>query len=70
MHGSYEKNEKKFGQMENNGMPRGPQGQKSPADVVGCAVVVSKIATEELPPDAPISGRIRSGRAGAKGPDG
>ena len=47
-------------------MPRGPQGQKRPADVIGCAVMVAKIATGELEPDVPMSGRMRSGKAGAK----
>ena len=29
-------------------MPRGPQGQYRPADVVGCAVMVGRIATGEI----------------------
>ena len=29
-------------------MPTGPQGQKRPADTVGCAVHVAKIATGEI----------------------
>ncbi len=29
-------------------MPQGPQGQNRPADVVGCAVHVAKIATGEI----------------------
>ena len=29
-------------------MPRGPNGEKRPADVVGCAVTVAKIATGEI----------------------
>lgn len=29
-------------------MPKGPQGQMRPADVVGCAVKVAQIATEEI----------------------
>ena len=28
-------------------MPNGPQGQKRPADAVGCAVLVARIATGE-----------------------
>ncbi len=28
-------------------MYKGPQGQKSPADVVGCAVAIARIATGE-----------------------
>ena len=48
-------------------MPRGPNGEKRPADVVGCAVKVAKIATGELD-EIPVkkSGRVRSGHAGAK----
>jgi hypothetical protein len=46
-------------------MPRGPQGQKRPADVIGCAIMVAKIATGEIEPDVPASGRVRSGKAGA-----
>jgi len=29
-------------------MPKGPQGQKRPADVIGAAVMVAKIATGEV----------------------
>lgn len=29
-------------------MPKGPNGQKRPADVIGCAVAVGKIATGEI----------------------
>lgn len=48
-------------------MPRGPNGEKRPADVVGCAVDVAKIATGEAE-ERPVkkSGRVRSGYAGAK----
>ena len=28
-------------------MPKGPQGQKRPADVIGNAVLIAKIATEK-----------------------
>lgn len=48
-------------------MPRGPQGQKRPADAIGCAVQVARLSvgleTEELREP---SGRVRSGHAGAK----
>ncbi len=48
-------------------MPRGPQGQDRPADLIGCAVQVAKLSvgleTEELREP---SGRVRSGLAGAK----
>ena len=47
-------------------MPRGPQGQKRPADVIGCAVTVAQIATGEIAEDGnTTTGRVRSGRAGA-----
>ena len=48
-------------------MPRGPQGQRRPADGVGCAVRVAQIATGEIE-EAPVkkTGRVRSGHAGAK----
>ena len=29
-------------------MPKGPQGQKRPADVIGCALHVAEIATGEI----------------------
>ncbi len=29
-------------------MPKGPQGQKRPGDVIGCAVKVARIATGEI----------------------
>ncbi len=29
-------------------MPKGPQGQKRPADAIGAAVMVAKIATGEI----------------------
>jgi hypothetical protein len=34
-------------------MPKGPKGQKRPADVIGNAVKVMKIATGEEPEDFP-----------------
>ena len=48
-------------------MPRGPSGERRPADVVGCAVTVAKIATGEIE-ETPVkkSGRVRSGHAGAR----
>lgn len=33
-------------------MPKGPQGQKRPADAIGLAVMVGKIATGEIADDA------------------
>lgn len=48
-------------------MPTGPQGQKRPADLVGCAVHVARIATgeiEETPPKR--ADKVPGGRAGGK----
>lgn len=48
-------------------MPRGPQGQKRPADVIGCAVMVGRIATGEITEIlTEPSGKVRSGQAGSK----
>jgi hypothetical protein len=47
-------------------MPRGPQGQKRPADTVAAAIMVAKIATGEIEEKLKEpSGRVRSGKAGA-----
>ena len=47
-------------------MPKGPQGQRRPADAIGCAVMVAQIATGEVvETEKPKSGRVRSGKAGA-----
>jgi hypothetical protein len=35
-------------------MPKGPQGQKRPGDVIGAAIMAAKIATGELQETAPI----------------
>ena len=46
-------------------MPTGPQGQKRPADIVGAAIRVAKIATGEIEEDIrKPSGRVKSGKAG------
>lgn len=48
-------------------MPKGPQGQKRPADVIGCAIAVAKIATGEIEEELQEpSGKRRSGKAGGK----
>jgi hypothetical protein len=47
-------------------VPKGPRGEKRPADVIGCAVHVMRIATGEIEDDASPSGRMRSARAGAE----
>lgn len=48
-------------------MPKGPRGEKRPADVIGNAVMVARIATGEIEDTIEKkSGRVRSGKAGAK----
>jgi hypothetical protein len=46
-------------------MPRGPNGEKRPADVVGCAITVAKIATGEIEEDLPEhrDARVSAGKA-------
>jgi hypothetical protein len=53
-------------------MPKGPKGQKAPADVVANAVRVMRIATGEDTEDAPDDGKNKAAQAlgrlgGAKG---
>lgn len=48
-------------------MPKGPRGEHRPADVVGCAVAVARIATgeaEDTKYDQP--NKVRAGHAGAR----
>lgn len=48
-------------------MPKGPQGQKRPADVIGNAVHIAKIATEEVEETGyQQPAKRRSGLAGSK----
>ena len=51
-------------------MPKGPQGQKRPADLIGCAVHVAKIATGEIEETASATSRqpnkAKGGRAGGQ----
>lgn len=47
-------------------MPRGPKGEKRPADVIGNAVHVMRIATGDAEDEIQVSGRRKSGTAGAK----
>jgi hypothetical protein len=48
-------------------MPRGPRGEHRPADLIGAAVMIGRIAVGEIVEDLrPLSGRVRSGVAGAK----
>lgn len=48
-------------------MPKGPQGQKRPADVIGAAVMVGKIATGEAEETARDPGTESNRRGGLKG---
>jgi hypothetical protein len=48
-------------------MPRGPKGEKRPADVIGAAVMVAKIATGEVSESLPSETAAASlGRKGGK----
>jgi hypothetical protein len=48
-------------------MPKGPQGQKRPTDIVRCAIMVAKLSTGEITEELhQPSGRVRSGYAGSK----
>lgn len=52
-------------------MPKGPKGQKRPADVIGAAIKVAKIATGEIEDDTkPENGKDKAaqslGRRGGK----
>ena len=51
-------------------MPRGPKGEKRPADVIGAAVKVMQIATgeieEELTDDGKNKAAVELGRRGGK----
>jgi hypothetical protein len=48
-------------------MPKGPRGEKRPADVIGAAIMVAKIATGEIEehPRRPIE--VSTAEAGRKG---
>jgi len=52
-------------------MPRGPKGEKRPADVIGAAIMVGRIATGEIEeksdtrnPHAVALGRLGGGKGG------
>lgn len=47
-------------------MPKGPQGQKRPADTIAAAIMVAKIATGEIEETPRPSKKVNSGKAGAK----
>ncbi len=44
-------------------MPRGPKGEKRPADVIGAAVKVMKIATGEIEEDTGDDGKNKAAQA-------
>ena len=52
-------------------MPRGPKGEKRPADVIGAAVMIGKIATGEIDDPTTDDGKnaaaVALGRMGGKG---
>lgn len=49
-------------------MPKGPQGQKRPADVIGAAVKIARIATGEAPDELTDDGKDKAAQAlGRKG---
>lgn len=49
-------------------MPTGPKGQKRPADVIGNAIKIARIATGEETDDLPDDGKDKAAQAlGAKG---
>lgn len=49
-------------------MPKGPKGEKRPADVVGAAVMVAKIATGEIEEETEDDGKDKAAQAlGRKG---
>ncbi len=49
-------------------MPKGPKGEKRPADVIGAAIKVAKIATGEIEEDLDEGGKNKAAKAlGAKG---
>ena len=48
-------------------MPKGPKGQKRPADVIGTAIKVAKIATGEIKDEAADPAKDLMRRGGKKG---
>ena len=48
-------------------MPKGPDGQKRPGDVIGAAVMVAKIATGEVEDNATPTYKAHHSRGGKKG---
>jgi hypothetical protein len=48
-------------------MPKGPDGQKRPADAIGRAVMVARIATGEVEDNATPADKAHHSRGGKKG---
>ena len=48
-------------------MPKGPDGQKRPGDVIGAAVMVARIATGEVEDNATPADKAHHSRGGKKG---
>lgn len=48
-------------------MPKGPNGQKRPADAIGLAVMVGKIATGEIEDNPTAPDKTHHSRGGKKG---
>ena len=49
-------------------MPKGPKGENRPADAIGLAVMIGKIATGEVDDETPDDGKDPAAKAlGAKG---
>jgi hypothetical protein len=47
-------------------MPRGPRGEKRPADVVGAAILIGRLATGEAQETLPKTRRAEGGKIGGK----
>jgi hypothetical protein len=48
-------------------MPKGPRGEKRPADVIGAAVMVARLSVGDLQEaTSEPSGKVRSGYSGAR----
>lgn len=47
-------------------MPKGPRGEKRPADVIGAAIMVGRIATGDIPDNPAPTKRAAGGKVGGK----
>ena len=48
-------------------MPKGPQGQKRPGDVIGAAIMVARIATGEVEDNPTAPDKVHHSAGGKKG---